>query len=126
MRWIVVAVGLALIVAAVVSLWDQKEETSQAAVSSEGRERVSVPITFETDEKPKPKVSLPPAAERKGIQQDKIDEKTANVLLEEYGEIESPRYAPKHPSRMLGGASVVWEPPVPPPPGTGRFGLPPD
>ena len=54
------------------------------------------------------------------------DAQERQELEEEYGEVPSPENAPADPTHMIGGASVTWEPPKPPPPGTGKFGLPPE
>ncbi len=126
MRRTVIAAGLVLLIAAVAALLHHNDEVSpNSAVAVTSEESASVSIVYETAKKPKPGVSLSPPAEQESVQE-KRDEETARTMLDEYGEIRSPRNAPKNPSQMLGGASVVWEPPVPPPPGTGRFGLPPD
>ena len=54
------------------------------------------------------------------------DDQARQELEEEYGEVPSPENAPADPTHMIGGASVTWDPPKPPPPGTGKFGLPPE
>jgi len=55
-----------------------------------------------------------------------MDKERRKEIKEEYGEVPIPKNAPSDPAHMIGGASVVWEPPQPPPPGTGKFGLPPE